>query len=53
MYQKGGKIFGCEITKVTPKCVYIVPTCPTGKARYTLKEIAIYEERKARHQRSK
>lgn len=42
----GDKLFGRPIVKITPKCVYIGPTCPWGKSRYTKKEVQEYFDKK-------
>jgi hypothetical protein len=33
------KLYNRPIVKVTANCICIYPTCPTGKKRYTKKEI--------------
>lgn len=35
----GDLVFNCPVKKVTEKCIFIVPTCPWGKSRYTKKEV--------------
>jgi hypothetical protein len=35
----GDEVFGCPVTKVTDKCIWIQPTAPTGKSKYTKAEI--------------
>jgi hypothetical protein len=41
----GDKIFNRPITKITDKCIYINPTVPWGKSRYTKKEVKEFNER--------
>jgi len=42
----GDKLFRRPITKITEKCIYINPTSPFGKERYTKKEVMEYFKRK-------
>ena len=47
----GDLVFNRPVVKVTAKCIYIDPTCPWGKARYTKKEVeAHYLRKKERYE---
>ena len=35
----GDKVFNRPVVKVTAKCIYIDPTSPWGKSRYTKREV--------------